>query len=162
MVKVLFICTGNICRSPTAEGVFRALIQAAGLEAHIQTDSAGTHDYHVGHPPDSRSVAAALLRGVDLRGLRARRVAPEDFEEFDLLVAMDPTHYRILESLCPIEHRHKLALFMDFAPQFARRDVPDPYYGDGDGFEMVLDMIEAGAQGILERVQPSPLPQACR
>lgn len=153
MVNILFVCTGNICRSPTAEGVFRALVEAQGLSASIATDSAGTHAYHVGEPADARSSAAALRRGVDLSPLRARKVCAADFDAFDLLLAMDRSHYEHLLHLCPPHRRERVRLFLDFAPQVGTEDVPDPYYGEGDGFERVLDMIEAGSRGLLAHIR---------
>lgn len=149
MINVLFVCTGNICRSPTAEGVFRGLIAAQGLNDRIAADSAGTHGYHIGEPPDSRSVGAARTRGYDISDLRARRVHPADFSRFDLILAMDRGHHRDLNAACPADQRHRLRMFLDFAPQFGTKDVPDPYYGGTDGFALVLDMAEAGARGIL-------------
>jgi protein-tyrosine phosphatase len=149
---VLFVCTGNICRSPTAEAVFRRLVSDAGLDGSIRVDSAGTHGYHVGEPPDERALRHALRRGYDLSALRARRVAQRDFEEFDLIIAMDRGHLRILQRLCPREKRHKLRLIMEFAPQQSADEVPDPYYGDADQFEQVLDMLEAAARGLLRTV----------
>ena len=153
MVKVLFVCTGNICRSPTAEGVFRTLVARHGLECEIGTDSAGTHDYHVGEAPDSRSCAAARARGVVLDDLRARQVTRADFAAFDLVLAMDRGHYAQLARLCPPGSEGRLHLFLDFAPQLGVRDVPDPYYGGGDGFERVLDLIEAGCEGLLQHIR---------
>ena len=153
MIKVLFVCTGNICRSPTAEGVFRALVAAEGLSGRVGADSAGTHGYHVGEPPDGRSAAAALRRGIDLSEQRARKVRPGDFDEFDLVLAMDRGHADALRKLCPPGRAERVRLFMDFAPGLGVRDVPDPYYGNGDGFERVLDMVEAGARGVLEHIR---------
>lgn len=152
-MKVLFVCTGNICRSPTAEGVFRALVTAEGLDDRIGTDSAGTHGYHVGEPPDQRSTAAARRRGIPLDDLRARKVSAADFEHFDLVLAMDRGHHDILSRLCPKGREQRLALFMDFAPDWGIKDVPDPYYGGSDGFERVLDMIEDGARGVLHHLK---------
>jgi len=151
---VLFVCTGNICRSPTADGVFRHLVREAGLEAEVRVDSAGTHDYHVGEPPDERAQAHALRRGYDLSALRARQVAGEDFDRFDLVLAMDRGHLRILKRLAPPEHHHKLRLFMEYATHLRRDDVPDPYYGGSRGFEEVLDMIEDAARGLLAELRP--------
>jgi len=151
---VLFVCTGNICRSPTADGVFRRLVREAGLEAEVRVDSAGTHDYHVGEPPDERAQAHALRRGYDLSALRARQVAGEDFDRFDLVLAMDRGHLRILKRLAPPEHHHKLRLFMEYATSLRRDDVPDPYYGGSRGFEEVLDMIEDAARGLLAELRP--------
>jgi protein-tyrosine phosphatase len=147
-MRVLFICTGNICRSPTAEGVFFKMVREAGLAA-VSVDSAGTHDYHVGDPPDPRSVAAAFRRGYDLSPLRARQVSPADFERFDLILAMDAGHLSQLKRLCHPAHAGKLKLMMDFAGALTGQDVPDPYYGGADGFERVLDMIEDASRGLL-------------
>ncbi|HTH17628.1 MAG TPA: low molecular weight protein-tyrosine-phosphatase [Magnetospirillum sp.] len=153
MIKVLFVCTGNICRSPTAEGVFRALVEGEGLADRIVADSAGTHGYHVGEPPDGRSTAAAAKRGIELCSLRARKVRPADFDEFDLVLAMDRGHYDILRRLCPPGRADRVRLFLDFAPELGIKDVPDPYYGAGDGFERVLDMVEAGSRGLLDHIR---------
>lgn len=153
MINVLFVCTGNICRSPTAEGVLRHMVRAEGMEGHVATDSAGTHGYHIGEAPDGRTVQAGLKRGYDLSGLRARRVRDGDFQSFDLILAMDRGHMRELTAACPPGQRHRLRLFLDFAPQFGTRDVPDPYYGGADGFTLVLDMAEAGARGILDHIR---------
>lgn len=151
-MSVIFVCTGNICRSPTAEGVFRRLVRDAGLDGSIRVDSAGTHDYHVGEPPDERAQRQALRRGYDLSALRARRVTQRDFEDFDLIVAMDRGHLRTLQRLCPRQDRHKLRLIMEFAPEQGTDEVPDPYYGDADQFEQVLDMLEAAARGLFRTV----------
>lgn len=153
MQSVLFICMGNICRSPTAEGVFRQLVEEEGLSARIRIDSAGTHDYHIGKSPDRRSMLAAQRRGIDLSALCARQVEPGDFESFDWIVAMDRDNMRLLEQQCPPEYRHKLSLLLDHAPQVELREVPDPYYGGAEGFEQVLDLVEEGAQGLLAQVQ---------
>jgi low molecular weight protein-tyrosine phosphatase len=147
-ISVLFVCTGNICRSPTAEAVFRHCVQKAGLAGRIVSDSAGTHDYHIGEPPDPRTQAAAKRRGYELGELRARRVHRDDFERFDYVLAMDEANLRQLERLCPREHAHKLRLFLDFSGG-SPREVPDPYYGDPEGFERVLDLVERAAQGLL-------------
>jgi len=154
VLKVLFICTGNICRSPTAEGVFRHCVQSAGLAKRIHADSAGTVDYHAGEAPDPRATLAARRRGYDLSRLRARQVTPRDFEQFHHLLAMDALHLAWLRRAGPVEHRHKIRLFLDFAPHLARREVPDPYYGAVEGFELVLDLIEEASQGLLDHLKP--------
>lgn len=154
MIKILFVCMGNICRSPTAEGVFTLMVKQAGLSDRIDIDSAGTHDYNIGKPPDSRSQMAALKRGIDLSGLRARQVTVADLIEFDYILAMDSYNYKVLQSLCPIEQKHKLHLFLDFAPELQTRIVPDPYEGEGNsGFEHVLDLIEAASRGLLAEIR---------
>jgi len=151
-VKILFVCMGNICRSPMAQGVFRHLVQEAGRAAEIQTDSAGTHGYHIGEPPDERAEATTFARGIDISDLRARRAEPEDFLCFDFILAMDQDNYHSLARICPPGMETKLMLLMDFAPQLKRREVPDPYYGGQRGFDQVLDMVEAAAQGLLEHL----------
>ena len=148
-IKVLFVCMGNLCRSPMAEGVFRHHVRQAGLDGLIAVDSAGTHDYHVGEPPDPRAQRAAGRRGYDLSILRGRHVSRADFLEFDYLLAMDELNLRALERLCPSQHAHKLKLFMEFGANAALREVPDPYYGGEQGFERVLDMVEEASQGLL-------------
>jgi protein-tyrosine phosphatase len=152
MRRILFVCTGNICRSPTAEGVFRRMVRDAGLEHAIETDSAGTHGYHVGKPPDARSQAAARLRGYDLSALRARRVVGEDFAAFDLLVAMDRDHQAILTRMAPGSGAHKVRLMMSYASGTGYDEVPDPYYGGPDGFALVLGLVEQASRGLLEAV----------
>jgi protein-tyrosine phosphatase len=149
MIKVLFVCTGNICRSPTAEGVFRHLVREAGLADRIAADSAGTHDYHVGEPPDPRACAAARARGYRIDDLRARKFSPRDFHQFDLVLAMDRGHHRFITRVMPVALAGRLRLFLDFAPELGVQDVPDPYYGSPEGFFEVLDLIEAGARGLL-------------
>jgi len=144
---------GNICRSPTAEGVFRKLIADEAVADRIETDSAGTHAYHIGEPPDERAQATALNRGIDLADLRARRVRREDFDCFDYVLAMDRDNHAILEDLCPAGREDRLHLFLDFAPQLAQREVPDPYYGGPRGFEDVFDMVEQAAQGLLADIR---------
>jgi protein-tyrosine phosphatase len=151
-MRILFVCMGNICRSPTAEGVFRRLAaeRAPGME--IEVDSAGTHDYHVGDPPDPRSIAAAARRGVDLRRLRARAVCDEDFERFDLIIAMDRQNREALLDRSPAPFRERIRLFMEFAGDPEIADVPDPYYGGAPGFERVLDLAEEAAAGLLDEL----------
>jgi len=157
MIHVLFVCLGNICRSPTAEGVFRHLIEAHALGDRIAIDSAGTAAYHVGHPPDSRSQAAAKLRGVDLSAQRARQVSKADFNQYDYVLAMDTENYANLMAICPPDKTHKVHLMLDFAADEFGKNVPDPYYGEGDGFETVLDMIEIASRGLLDDIRDKHL-----
>ncbi|MDO8789828.1 MAG: low molecular weight protein-tyrosine-phosphatase [Sulfuritalea sp.] len=147
--KVLFVCTGNICRSPTAEGVARGLARKQGVEHLFEFDSAATHGYHVGDPPDPRTIAAALRRGYDLASLRARRVTDFDFIHFDYVLAMDREHLDLLQRACPRPHQKKLGLFLEFGERFKEDEVPDPYYGGAQGFEHVLDLIEDAATGLI-------------
>lgn len=151
--KVLFICMGNICRSPTAHGVFRALVEKEGLHHAIDMDSAGTHAYHVGNSPDKRAQATARSRGIDLSDLLARRVAAEDFDAFDYVLAMDQDNYMALCEICPDRHVDKIHMFMDFAPHMRTREVPDPYYGGPAGFDRVFDLVEAASEGLLEEIR---------
>lgn len=148
-MKVLFVCMGNICRSPTVEGVARALIKDAGLGDRFELDSAGTHDYHVGEAPDRRSQQAAMKRGYDLSSLRARQVVQEDFNRFDKILAMDHRNLAALRDFCPPHLHHKLELFLSYADGFDEDEVPDPYYGGATGFERVLDMAEDGVRGLI-------------
>lgn len=152
-IRVLMVCMGNICRSPLAHGRFEHLVKEAGLGAHITVDSAGTHAYHVGEPPDRRSQQTALRRGIDISGQRARKVSLSDFEVFDYLLAMDSDNQAILMSLAPPEHRHKVRLILEFAHELNEREVPDPYYGGQSGFEGVYDLIDAASQGLLEEIK---------
>jgi protein-tyrosine phosphatase len=148
--RVLFVCMGNICRSPMAEGLFRHLLENAKLTDMVHVDSAGTHSYHEGAAPDERSQATALRRGIDLSTLRARRVVPEDFDHFDYLLAMDRSNYQELLIMCSRpEQRQKIRLLMDYAPDRSEQEVPDPYYGGLGGFERVMDLVEEAAQGLL-------------
>jgi protein-tyrosine phosphatase len=150
-VKVLFVCMGNICRSPTAQGMFEMLVQEADLSDRVFIDSAGTHAYHVGEKPDARARDAASRRGIDLSRQRARRISAVDFDQFDYVVAMDRNNLEELLALCPEQHLEKIYLLLDFAPHLApQQDVPDPYYGGTRGFEQVLDLVEEGARGLLD------------
>ena len=155
---VLMVCMGNICRSPTAEGVLRHLVQRDGLQDMVHIDSAGTLDYHVGSPPDARSQRHALMRGYDLSNLRARQVSRRDFEAFDLILAMDWQNLQELRELCPAEQRHKLRRLMEFAPAGWGDVVADPYYGGHDSFEAVLDHVEQACQGLLDHVRTAAGP----
>ena len=152
-IKVLFVCMGNLCRSPTAEGVFKHFVEQAGLAGLVTSDSAGTHDYHVGDPPDARAQKAAARRGYDLSTLRGRQVSRHDFSEFDYVLAMDEANLRLLKRLCPQEHARKLKLFMEFRTDLSVREVPDPYYGGADGFDRVLDLVEQASRGLLEHLR---------
>ena len=148
-MRILFVCMGNICRSPSAEGVFRNLLAARAPQLSVEIDSAGTHDYHVGEPPDERAIAAARRRGIDLSSLRARTVRAADFDHYDLILAMDEQNLRELRRRAP-EHRHeRIRLLMEFVPAAGTRAVPDPYYGGPQGFEQVLDLLEEAAEGLL-------------
>jgi len=152
-VKVLFVCLGNICRSPTAEGVFRHVVNNASLSKHIHIDSAGTANWHQGRAPDSRTIAAAKKRNVDLSVLRARAVRSEDFHEFDYILAMDDANLSDLEKIKPADYKGHLGLFLEFGSHKHHRHVPDPYHGGDDGFELVLDLIEDAAAGLLSSIQ---------
>lgn len=152
-VGVVFICMGNICRSPTAEAVFRHYVEEAGLGACIHIDSAGTHDYHVGDAPDLRAQRAARQRGYDMGKLRGRQVEVGDFRRFDYVLAMDEANLSILERLRPHDVQTHLGLFLEFAGRHEERGVPDPYYGGADGFERVLDMVEDAAGGLLQHIR---------
>jgi protein-tyrosine phosphatase len=153
IANVLFVCTGNICRSPIAEGVFRDLVERERLATRITIDSAGTHGYQLGEQPDSRAICAARQRGYDLSSQRARLFDLDDFRRFEWIVAMDSQNLRFLKSLCPADHRGHLGLFLDFAPELGLRDVPDPYYGKAEDFEHVLDLVERGAAPLLAAIQ---------
>ena len=146
---ILFCCMGNICRSPGAEGVLRQVLSTQAPHLQIELDSAGTHDYHVGDAPDARAVQAARRRGIDLSQLRARQVQAQDFERFDLVIAMDEQNLDHLQRLAPPQLRNRLALMMDYAPALGTRNVPDPYYGPAQGFEEVLDLLQAASEGLL-------------
>ena len=152
-IKVLFVCMGNICRSPTAEGVFAALVNKKNLVGSFKIDSAGTHAYHVGEAPDLRAQRAARERGVELKHLRARKVTANDFHEFDHILVMDDDNFASLEASCPKEYKHKLRHFLDYAPQLQSKEVPDPYYGGSYGFERVLDLVEVASEGFILSLQ---------
>lgn len=152
-VRVLLVCMGNICRSPMAEGVLRQRVAERALALPVEIDSAGTHGYHPGAPPDPRAQAAALRRGVDISGQRARRVTPEDFARFDLVLAMDDDNLAALRELAAEEHHPKVRLLLEFAADAGRRSVPDPYYGGTLGFERVLDLVEEAMAGLLDELE---------
>jgi protein-tyrosine phosphatase len=150
---VLFVCLGNICRSPTAEGVFRQLLTQEAPELRVEVDSAGTADYHIGEPPDLRSQRAAMRRGIDIAGLRARQVALSDFVRFDLILAMDRSNLLELEAMRPPNSHARVQLFLQYAPDLGQLEVPDPYYRDASGFEEVLDLSAAASRGLLAALQ---------
>lgn len=151
--QVLMVCMGNICRSPTAEGVLRHKLQQVGLSERVTVESAGTHGYHIGEPPDGRAVAHARRRGYDLSPLRARQVEPGDFERFDLILAMDDENLALLQARCPPPHRAKLRRLTEFACRYESPVVPDPYYCSADGFERVLDLVEDACDGLVEHLR---------
>jgi protein-tyrosine phosphatase len=158
-VSVCFVCLGNICRSPTAEGVMRHLVGEAELAHHFLIDSAGTGDWHIGEPPDERAQFAAGRRGYELAALRGRQIAAMDFERFDLLIAMDGKNVAALRQICPAEHRDKIRLLMEFVPEVdsrrsGAREVVDPYFGGAEGFEQVLDQCEAACRGLITALRP--------
>ncbi|NNJ92832.1 MAG: low molecular weight phosphotyrosine protein phosphatase [Gammaproteobacteria bacterium] len=156
-VKVLFVCMGNICRSPTAHGVFRKMVIDEDLSDLIEIDSAGTHAYHVGNPPDTRAQHTADVRGIDLSDLRARQARSEDFEMFDYVIAMDKDNYHSLKLISPKGKLDRLYMFLDFAPTIRQREVPDPYYGGPEGFEKVFDMVDAASRGLLADIRQKHL-----
>lgn len=155
-MRVLFVCLGNICRSPTAEGVARHLAEREAPHLGLEFDSAGTADYHIGSPPDRRSIEAARGRGYDISGLRARQVGIEDFRRFDLLLAMDEQNLRDLKRIAPRGHDDRARLFLSFSQEAGRLAVPDPYYGGTDHFEAVLDLVELGARGLFRALERAP------
>jgi protein-tyrosine phosphatase len=157
MTNVLFVCLGNICRSPTADGIFRELLLREKLHHKISVDSAGTGDWHIGKAPDSRTVAAAHRRGYDLSVLRARQVSAKDFAEFDYVLAMDKFNLVDLQRMKPSSYNGHLGLFLDFGSRGDYREVPDPYHGGKDDFELVLDLVEDAAQGLLNHIRANPL-----
>lgn len=151
-IKVLFVCMGNICRSPTAEGVFNKLLVDKKLSNRFEVDSAGTHAYHVGKGSDARAQQTAKQRAVDLSSIRARQVASNDFEHFDYILAMDSDNYQLLTDASPSEYHHKIKRFLDYALGQEESDVPDPYFGGQNGFEHVFDLVEEASQGFLDTV----------
>jgi protein-tyrosine phosphatase len=163
--RILFVCLGNICRSPMAEGVFRRVAEEEGLLDHFAIDSAGLGNWHVGQAPDHRAQAAVSARGVDISSQRARQVAPEDFGNYDLLLVMDAANYAELRRRAPAEARAKIHRFLDFAPEAGTKDVPDPFFGGTEGFDHALDLIEAAARGLLaaladDESRPAQAPKA--
>lgn len=150
---IVFVCMGNICRSPTAEAVFRRCAENAGLAGHVLIDSAGTHDYHVGEPPDSRAQQAARQRGYDMSSLRGRQVEEGDFRRFDYVLAMDRANLSTLQRLMPPDGNARVQLFLDYARHYAGCEVPDPYCGGTEGFERVLDMVEDASEGLLRHIR---------
>ena len=152
MIRLLFVCTGNICRSPTAEGVFRHLLSKKNITDRVEVASAGTHGYHVGEAPDQRAQRAATRRGYDLSRIRARKVVPQDLDYFDMILAMDRNALESLRLICPVELQSRLGLFMDYSEAFEGDEVPDPYYGSGQGFDLVLDMVEDAGRGLIDKV----------
>ncbi|MFL2501780.1 MAG: low molecular weight protein-tyrosine-phosphatase [Luminiphilus sp.] len=153
-VRVLFVCMGNICRSPTAHALFRQAVTAAGLHEEIAVDSAGTHAYHIGNPPDARATATALEQNIDMTDLRARQVCEADFERFDYVVAMDRDNLALLEASCPPAAQYRLSLMLDWAEDWGD-EVPDPYYGGDEGFIRVFDMLTEASQGLLAHIVSS-------
>ncbi len=151
--KVLFICLGNICRSPTAEGVFRLMVQAGGLQNHIEVDSAGTGHWHIGNPPDPRAIEAAAQRGVAIDNLQARQISKQDMEYYDYIIGMDKDNIRSLQRIAKPSQRSKIHLFLAFAPEVGEREVPDPYYGNEDGFPHALALIEQASVGLLAHIE---------
>ncbi|MBT59463.1 MAG: phosphotyrosine protein phosphatase [Acidiferrobacteraceae bacterium] len=149
-IGVLFVCLGNICRSPTAEGIFTEKVEASGVSDRFVIDSAGTHAYHIDAPPDTRAQQVARARGIDLSGLRGRQATEDDMARFDYILAMDNTNLNNLERLASMDERQKISLFMSYSQRFDEDEVPDPYYGGISGYEMVSDMIEDAAEGLLE------------
>jgi protein-tyrosine phosphatase len=153
VVNVLFVCLGNICRSPSAEAVFRAMVREAGLDGTVAADSAATASWNVGRPPDARARSEARRRGIEMPPRRARRVEVGDFARFDYVLAMDRGNHAELAARCPADASHRLGLFLDFAPDAGRREVPDPYNGGREDFERMFDLIEVGSRGLLDHIR---------
>lgn len=152
MTSVLFVCTGNICRSPTAEAVFRQAVERKGVASKFTAQSAGTHGYHVGESPDARAIEKAQARGFSMKGMRAQKVTVQDFDDFDFIIAMDRGHLDILNGMKPADVKANVVLFMDYCTSYKEKDVPDPYYGSDEGFDKVLDIIEDGVEGMLKKM----------
>ncbi len=152
-IKVLFVCMGNICRSPTAEGVFTKLVNDLVLNDKFQIDSAGTHDYHIGKAPDERAQHAARGRGIEIKNLRARQIHSSDFEYFDYILVMDDENYANVMAICPPEYSQKVKHFLSYANNFEEKEVPDPYFGGTQGFERVLNMVENASSGFLDSLR---------
>src|SRR5262245_8033605 len=151
--RILFVCLGNICRSPTAEAVLRDLLAREAPELSVEIDSAGIGDWHIGEPPDQRAMTAARRRGLDMSRLRARQIVSEDFARFDFILAMDRTNLSDLRGRAPTQYRERVRLFLEFAPDLGIDEVPDPYYGGAAGFEDVLDLTEQAARGLLSHLR---------
>ncbi|WND03369.1 low molecular weight protein-tyrosine-phosphatase [Temperatibacter marinus] len=154
MVSILFVCMGNICRSPIAEGVFRALAEERGLSEALHIDSAGTTNYHAGDKPDPRSIAVCKAEKIDISGQRSRGVTKDDFENFDLIVVMDRTNEANLLKRCPEDYREKIQLFLPYIPNSPLKEMPDPYYGRDEDFEKCLSIAQKAAQGLMDIVEP--------
>ena|SRR6267154_2590703 len=152
-MRILFVCMGNICRSPSAEAVLRHVAATEAPELQLEIDSAGTHEYHLGHPPDTRAVGAAQRRSIDMSGLRARKLLREDFEHFDLVLVMDQQNKQDALAIAPSGRRERVRLFLEFAPQLSHREIPDPYYGNEIGFELVLDLVTEASRGLIASIR---------
>lgn len=161
-MRILFVCMGNICRSPSAEAVLRHIARLEAAELQLEIDSAGTHEYHLGQPPDARALHAAARRGIDMSALRARKLLPEDFERFDLVLVMDEQNRQDALAIAPRSRRDRLRLFLEFAPDSGHREIPDPYYGNDIGFELVLDLVTEAARGLIAQIRNGALVQRDR
>ena len=150
--RILFVCMGNICRSPTAEGLLISKVSAENVSHKFEIDSCGTHDYHLGHSPDSRTQEAAALRGINLSDLRSRKIKLSDFEYYDLILVMDKLNENFLMNLCPKEYQYKIKLMLSYLPDYPIDEVPDPYYGGEDGFDQVLDILEEAIEALYEDI----------